>query len=107
MLVVDVHQDWCGHCEAIHPTLLRIFTEYDNAEGRITVATANISKVGSVVQASFPSDTHVILEKNGCMPIFALYRFKTCISVIVGVDGPLLLQQIALNVPEKATKEEA
>lgn len=106
MTVVDIHQDWCGLCEAIHPTFIRIFTEYDNAEGRIAVGAANIGKLGPVIQASLPADTHVNLEKNGCIPIFALYRFKTCISVIIGVDGPLLLQQIALNIPDKASKEE-
>ena len=102
-----MHQDWCGLCEAIHPTVLRIFTEYDNAEQRIVFSSANIGKLGPIIQQSFPSDTHVILEKNGCIPIFALYRFKTCVSVIVGVDGPLLLQQISINVPDKVSKEEA
>ena len=25
LVILDVHQDWCGPCEAIHPTLLRVF----------------------------------------------------------------------------------
>jgi len=35
LVVVDVHQDWCGLCEAIHPTFLRIFQEYDDASRSI------------------------------------------------------------------------
>lgn len=41
------------------------------------------------------------LEKNGCIPIFALYRHKQCVTVIGGVDAPSLLSQIALHMPEK------
>lgn len=104
--VVDVHQDWCGICEAIHPTFSRILLEYENAEGRMIFAAANVGKIGTTIQASLPSDSHINLEKNGCLPLFALYRFKSCVSVIVGVDGPLLLQQIAMNVPEKAAAED-
>lgn len=25
LLIVDIHQDWCGPTEAIHPTLSRVF----------------------------------------------------------------------------------
>jgi thiol-disulfide isomerase/thioredoxin len=100
--VLDIHQDWCGICEAIHPTFLRVFNEYDDSESRILLCSANISKLGPVIQASLPSDTHINLEKNGCIPVFALYRFKQCVSVIVGVDGPHLLQQISINIPDKA-----
>ena len=25
LVIVDIHQDWCGYCEAIHPTLARLF----------------------------------------------------------------------------------
>jgi hypothetical protein len=81
--------------------------DYDNAEGRLVYSSANIGKVGALIQSSFPSDSHVVLEKNGCIPIFALFRSKTCVSVIVGVDGPLLLQQISMNIPDKASKEES
>ena len=25
LVVIDIHQDWCGPTEAIHPTLIRVF----------------------------------------------------------------------------------
>ena len=33
-------------------------------------------------------------------------EFKTCVSAVVGVDAPAILQQIALNIPEKKAAED-
>jgi hypothetical protein len=62
-------------------------------------------KVGALIQLAIPSDLNINLEKNGCLPLFCVFRHKSCVSVVVGVDSPTLLQQIALNMPEKANKE--
>jgi thiol-disulfide isomerase/thioredoxin len=125
LVVIDCHQEWCGYCEAIHPSLNRVLLDYDNIEERFIYAVASIGKVGSRIQASFPSDLNINLEKNGCLPLFAVFRVcyyvllflnlylilfflsqhKTCIFVVVGVDSPTLLQQISLNMPEKPVKE--
>jgi hypothetical protein len=80
--------------------------DYDNSEKRIKFASANISKIGPVVQASFPQESSVNLEKNGCQPVFAMLRYKACVFVIAGVDGPLILQQIGLNIPDNKTSSE-
>ena len=29
LVVIDCHQEWCGCCEAIHPSLSRILLDYD------------------------------------------------------------------------------
>ena len=107
LIVIDCHLDWCGVCDAMLPSFTRVYQEYDMASSRIKFASASIGKLGPQIQATFPSDTLVNLEKNGCLPVFAVYRFKTCVSVIVGVDGPLLLQQIAVNIPDKPTPQTA
>jgi thiol-disulfide isomerase/thioredoxin len=72
--VVDCHQDWCGNVEAILPTMTRVMIEYDNAEDRFQYATASIAKVGGKIQSSLPHDAKIDLEKNGCLPLFAVYR---------------------------------
>lgn len=74
LVVIDCHQEWCGCCEAIHPSLSRILLDYDSAEERFSYASASIGKVGSKIQQSFPSDLNINLEKNGCLPLFAVYR---------------------------------
>eukprot|EP01039_Chlorochromonas_danica_P010363 gene10363-11473_t len=105
LVVIDCHQEWCGCCEAIHPSMSRVLLDYDNVDERFQYATASIGKLSGQIQASFPPDLNISLEKNGCLPLFALYRHKTCITVVVGVDSPTLLQQISLNMPEKQVKE--
>ncbi len=125
LIVVDCHQDWCGCCEAIHPSLNRILLDYDGVEDRFAYYTASMGKVGAKIQSSLPTESHISLEKNGCLPLFAVFRVsfrfypvlqffidvfirwqhKECITVVCGVDSPTLLQQIAQNIPDKPTKE--
>ena len=76
LVVVDIHQDWCGCCEAIHPSMSRVLLDYDEIEERFAYCTASIAKVGPKIQASLPSDCHVDLEKNGCLPLFGVYRVR-------------------------------
>lgn len=105
LIVVDCHQDWCGCCEAMFPSMSRLLLDYDAAEERFTYCAASIGKVGAKIQKSFPSDVNIKVEENGCLPLFALYRNKSCLGVIVGVDSPTLLVQIATNIPDKPVKE--
>ena len=37
LVVVDVHQDWSGPCEATFPTFSRIFMDTNAAEDRLAV----------------------------------------------------------------------
>lgn len=100
VIVADIHQEWCGLCDAILPTLNRVFMDYDQAEARITLADVSLGKVDADdVTATFPSDSKVNL--SGCMPVFAIYRFGACVSVVQGVDAPALLSAIAINIPDK------
>lgn len=77
LVVLDCHQEWCGNVEAILPSMTRVMIEYDSAEERFQYASAPISKLGAKIQPSLPSDCKVDLEKNGCLPFFALYRVST------------------------------
>jgi thiol-disulfide isomerase/thioredoxin len=77
LVVIDCHQEWCGNCEAVLPSMSRVLLEYDNPEDRFIYATASIGKVGAKMQASFPPDSNINLEKNGCLPLFAVYRVRT------------------------------
>ena len=58
----------------MHPSIARVILDYDAVEERFVYASASIAKVGAKIQASFPSDLNLHLEKNGCLPLFAVYR---------------------------------
>eukprot|EP01041_Mallomonas_annulata_P012022 gene12022-25184_t len=106
VVVVDVHQEWCGVCDAMMPTFQRVFLEYDDAESRICIASTSIQALGAKIQTAIPRDSNVHLDKHGCLPLFLILRYKTCVAAIVGVDAPAILQQISMNIPEKKDKEE-
>lgn len=74
VVVVDIHQDWCGPVEAIMPSMTRVMIEYDNAEDRFQYCSASIAKLKEKIQPTLPSDAKIDLEKNGCLPLFAVYR---------------------------------
>jgi hypothetical protein len=62
------------------------------------VASVSLSKIDpETIQASLGVDSKVDL--NGCLPVFAVFRFKNCVSVFVGVDAPAILNAISLNIP--------
>lgn len=74
LVVVDIHQEWCGCCESVHPSINRVLLDYDECDARFMYCTASIGKVGAKIQASLPSDSRIDLEKNGCLPLFGVYR---------------------------------
>lgn len=87
--MVDLHQEWCGPCDALGPTLQRLYMDYDNADSRLVLAsaaytsdqtpgatatTSPLSSLGAKIQAAIPPELKINLETNGCMPLFALIR---------------------------------
>lgn len=96
----------CGPCEAIHPTCVRVLLDYDDADNKVTFASASVNKLGTILQASFSSECTVPLDKNGCSPVFAMYRNHVCVAVLTGVDAPQFLTQIDMNIPGKSVGSE-
>ena len=74
LVVIDLHQEWCGYCDAIHPSISRMFLDYDECETRFLYCSASIGKLGAKIQPFLPTDSHIDLVKNGCLPLFALVR---------------------------------
>lgn len=77
LVMMDCHQEWCGMCDSMHPTMNRVLLDYDEIDERFLYAAASIGKVGDKIQSSLPQDLNIDLEKNGCLPLFAFYRVGT------------------------------
>jgi len=106
VIVVDIHQGWCGHCEAILPTMSRLLIDYDQCESRLAYCTADRDKFGSLIQESFPTEFGIDLKTMGCVPLFAVYRDQACVAVVQGVDTPTLLGHIAIHIPKILEEEQ-
>ncbi len=105
LVIIDIHADWSGACEAMYPTFNKLFLEYDNADSRLLIASASFNKIGlDFIKNTFPADAGGNL--GGCIPTFALYRFKNCIGVITGADAPSILSTIAINIPAYVAPKE-
>lgn len=88
--VVDCHQDWCGPCDAIAPTLQRLFLDYDHCQERLVLATVaytcdqtatggspcGVSPLGEKVQAMLPAASKLKLDTQGCLPLFLCFRVR-------------------------------
>ena len=105
LVLMDCYADWCGPCEALQPTLQKIYQDYDLASERMILASCDMGKFGECIQGLFPENGPVI-DKNGCLPLFLVIRFNALCSHISGVDAPQLLTHIATNMPEKPEKNE-
>ena len=105
LVLIDCYAPWCGPCEALKPSLQKVWMEYDLPAERIVVATCDMVKYAAEIQGLFPENGPVI-ENNGCLPLFLVVRFKALTSHISGVDAPQLLTHIATNIPEKPNQDQ-
>ena len=101
VVIVDLYQTWCGPCSALEPSFNKVVLEYELANERISFYRCDFdgTDLSARIQASFPSDTQINLDKNGCLPLTAVYRFGSTIGLIQGVDGPQVLNLIDINLP--------
>jgi len=106
LVIIDCHQDWCGPCEAFHPTFQRTFLDYDDSANRMTVYSASFESFGEKIQSLLPGDSKIVVEKNGCLPLLVFVRHKACVAYISGVDAPVLMTNISNNIPDKKKKVE-
>jgi thiol-disulfide isomerase/thioredoxin len=101
-VVLDAHLDWCGHCEAILPSMSRILVDFDAAETRFSYCAIDRSKFARDIQKTLPSDSEYNLASMGCTPLFIIYKNREVVAVVPGVDTPSLMGHIKIMMPKKA-----
>ncbi|KAL2085637.1 hypothetical protein ACEWY4_018957 [Coilia grayii] len=93
LFVVDVYQQWCGPCKAVQNLFRKLRTECGEDFLRF-----------GVVDASSVDDLTIF--KGKCQPAFLFYLDGKLISVIRGVNGPLLQRTILQYVEEQKKRVE-
>mmetsp|Transcript_3018 Transcript_3018/g.6097 ORF Transcript_3018/g.6097 Transcript_3018/m.6097 type:complete len:137 (-) Transcript_3018:280-690(-) len=101
LLVLDCHQDWCGQCETLQPTFLRIFMDNDEPESRLAFLSANIKVFKDKIKEILPEDSQISLDEHGCMPFFLLIRSNAVVANVIGANSPSILMNVQGNIPAK------
>lgn len=99
VVIVNLYQSWCGPCTAMNASFNKIMLDYENAKDRVLFYTCDYETLSNKIQSTFPSDTNVHLDRFGCLPLFAVYRFGSIIGLIQGVDAPVILNLVDINIP--------
>ncbi|XP_010884214.3 thioredoxin domain-containing protein 3 homolog [Esox lucius] len=93
LLVVDVYQRWCGPCKAVQNIFRKCKTEYGDDLLRFAVAEADdILELSSL--------------KGKCLPVCLFYSGGKLLSIVRGVNGPLLQKTILELVDVEKKKQQ-
>lgn len=99
VVIIDCFSEWCGPCDAMKPTLLKLWNDISNPAERLTIATCSMDKFKDCIQGMLPENGPAV-DKNGCLPLFLILRFKALTSHISGVDAPTIISTLHTNLPE-------
>ncbi|KAK6293158.1 thioredoxin domain-containing protein 6 [Coregonus clupeaformis] len=92
LLVIDVYQRWCGPCKAVQNIFRKLRSEYGDDMLRFAVGEAN-----SLLELSS--------LKGKCQPVFLFYSGGALVSIVRGVNGPLL-QKTMLELVDQEKKKQ-
>ena len=56
LVIIDVHLDWCGSCEAMVPNYQSLWFEYENPESRLSFWTCPESNLPDEIKEKFKLD---------------------------------------------------
>lgn len=105
VVIIDLYQLWCGPCSALVPSFNKVAMDFEDVKDRVVFARCDYEQFVTKVQSTLPSDCPIKLDKHGCLPLQAVYRFGSNIGLLQGVDGPALLNLIDINAPAVKDKD--
>ena len=130
LIVVDIHQGWCGPCTTMEPIYNKAFIELDRAEERLKFFTIDAEKLSAESRKGLP-------VSDSCKPLFVVFKVrcanprhrrpgappgplttstppplyptqnKAPVTKVLGALAPELETSIMDNVPEAPKDEEA
>ncbi|XP_056155226.1 thioredoxin domain-containing protein 6-like [Lampris incognitus] len=93
LIVIDVYQRWCGPCKAVRRMFQELQAEYGEDILKFGVAEADsLQELSSL--------------RGKCQPVFLFYTSGKLVSIIKGVNGPLLQKTIFDLVEQEKKKQE-
>ena len=100
LILVDVHEEWCGQTTAIQPFLNQLWIDIDDCDRKIQLVNvrSNLNGAQKVIQQWTGSEVKV--ANQGCKPLFILLRHGHSVATIDGALPPLLRMYIDLNIPK-------
>lgn len=126
LVIIDVHQVWCGPCKALVPTMDDLMIQYDRSEDRLGFAsleTKLASKLYSYItlpssgvffsKSDTTSETNrlyktpmtrealsvLLVERKSCCPLFLVMKSNQLIGIIEGADAPTFKKFVEDHIP--------
>ena len=126
LVIIDVHQSWCGRCKALTPTMEDLMIQYDRSEDRLGFASLEtklssklyncitlpssgvfITKGESVTDANRLCKTlltrealsALLVERKSCRPLFLVMKANQLIGIIEGADAPAFKRFVNDHIP--------
>ncbi len=104
VVIVDVHDDWCGANMAIQQFYSQLWLELEAPETRIFLASVS-KEVPEIYEAFKTTCPAVKVAAQGCRPLFLVFRHGQLSEAVDGVNTPLIKTAIMNNLPKLAPKE--
>lgn len=96
LVVVDVYQEWCGHCKQFEPIFKKI--RIDMSDPLLNFAIANADKIPELE-----------MYRGKCEPCFLFFASRDLVAVVRGANAPVITKTISeqLAHEHKVLKGEA
>lgn len=100
LMLIDVHEEWCGQTTAIQPFLNQLWIDIDDCDKKIQLNNVRSNLPGAQKLIQQWAGNEVKVANQGCKPLFLLLRHGHAVATIDGALPPLLRMYIDLNIPK-------
>ena len=127
LVIIDVHQNWCGSCKALIPTMEDLMVQYERSEFRLAFASMEtklspklnssltLPKSGIFISKSDPSVettkrvcktlitrealSAILVDRKSCCPLFLVMKSNQLLGMIEGADAPTFKKFVDDSIP--------
>jgi len=105
VVILDVHEEWCGSTTAaMTASHIQIFADNVNASERIFLCSMQTNSEVQTALKQFLPD--VKFEKQGCRPLYVVFRNGASCGFVDGLNVPSISSLIKLWIPPIKKVEE-